>query len=264
MNIEQVKEKLMQLYPESPDFLLVFTGKTSKKVHGLYRPEEKEILIHNKNFSDDNMLIYTAIHEFAHHIHHTLFGPILTPRSHNTKYWQIFHSLLKKAESMNIYSNPYKKDKEFDLLTKRIKKNFVQENGQLMKELGSLLKEAALLCMKYNLSFEDYVDRELNIHRNTAKTIMKVSEMDVNPEIGYENMKIVSTIKDAEERAEVEKAFLGGESPDTVKGMIAESREEKQDDPVIKLEKEKDKIEKTIKNLNNKLEMIDKMISEYK
>ncbi|HBD92900.1 MAG: hypothetical protein A2015_13585 [Spirochaetes bacterium GWF1_31_7] len=263
MNIEQVKEKLVSLYPQAPDFLLVFTGKMSKKVHGLYKPEEKEILIHNKNFTDDNQLIYAAIHEFAHHINHTMFGPIITARSHTSKYQQIFHKLLKKAEEANIYTNPYKKDKEFEILIKRIKKNFLQENGQLMKELGGLLKEAHLLCIKHDLSFEDFVDRELNIHRNTAKTIIRVHEMDITPEIGYENMKLVSSIKDEEARKEAEEAFMEGESPDTVKGIISDSAKEKEtDDPITKLQKEKEKIEKTIKNLNEKLDVIEKMIHD--
>lgn len=263
MNIEQLKDKLMSLYPDIPDFLLIFSGKTSKKVHGLYNPENKEIIIHNKNFTDDNHLIYASVHELAHHINHTVFGPIITSRSHTVKYQQIFHKLLTKAEESGIYVNPYKQNKEFELLAKRIKKNFLQQNGQLMKELGGLLKEANALCAKYELSFDDFVDRELNIHRSSAKTIMRIHEMDINPEIGFENMKLVSTIKDEEAREEAEEAFLKGESPDTVKGIVQEAAKEKENDtPLTKLQKEREKIEKTIKNLNNKLEMIDKMLTE--
>ena len=65
MNQDQVKEKLLQIDGEVADFSVVFSGKTSKKVDGLYHPEKQEIVIHNKNFEDDNALIYTAVHEFA-------------------------------------------------------------------------------------------------------------------------------------------------------------------------------------------------------
>ena len=67
MNQDQLADKLRTL-ADVPPFTLVFSGKKSKKVDGLYKPAEREILIHNKNMSGDSDLIYTAIHEFAHHI----------------------------------------------------------------------------------------------------------------------------------------------------------------------------------------------------
>ena len=71
MNQQQVVERLLELDNDVEDFIVTFTGKKSKKVDGLYKPGNKEIILHNKNFSDDNSLIYTAIHEFAHHIQFT-------------------------------------------------------------------------------------------------------------------------------------------------------------------------------------------------
>ncbi len=263
MDIEFLKSKLMTLDDDIEDFLLIFTGKESKKVNGLYKPENKEILIHNRNFKDPNGIIYTAIHELAHHIHHTKNGPLTTTRSHSSAYWEILHKLLKEAERTNFYINPYKNDKEFDRLTKKIKKNFLYSNGELMKELGAHLKEAYDLCLTNNLSFDDYVDRELNIHRNTARMLMKIFELDISPELGYENMKLVSQIKDETLRDEAETAFVNGESPDTVKGIITREKEkEEKKDPIERLIKEKSKIEKTISNLQSKLQNIEKMLSE--
>ena len=69
MNQDQTKALLLQLEPQAPAFELIFSGKSSKKVNGLYKPETREILLHNKNFASDEELIYTAIHEFAHHLH---------------------------------------------------------------------------------------------------------------------------------------------------------------------------------------------------
>ena len=39
MNQDQTKELLMRLEPQAPEFQLLFTGKSSKKVNGLYKPE---------------------------------------------------------------------------------------------------------------------------------------------------------------------------------------------------------------------------------
>ena len=68
MNQDQIKEMLLKIEDSELDFSVTFTGKESKKVNGLYKPDTHEILLHTKNFKTDNQLIYTAIHEYAHHL----------------------------------------------------------------------------------------------------------------------------------------------------------------------------------------------------
>jgi hypothetical protein len=65
MNQDQVKAKLLAIEDAPLEFSLIYSGKKSNKVNGLYKPESREIIIHNRNFSDDNLLLYTAIHEYA-------------------------------------------------------------------------------------------------------------------------------------------------------------------------------------------------------
>ncbi|MCK4514270.1 MAG: hypothetical protein KAU31_03380, partial [Spirochaetaceae bacterium] len=71
MNQDQVKEQLLRLEDDTEEFFLIFSGKRSKKANGLYHPDTREIILHNRNFESDTALMYTAIHEFAHHIHFT-------------------------------------------------------------------------------------------------------------------------------------------------------------------------------------------------
>lgn len=68
MTNEKIKEVLLSLEKAGIDFSVTQTGKTSKKVNGLYAPATFEIFLHNKNFATENELIYTAIHEYAHHL----------------------------------------------------------------------------------------------------------------------------------------------------------------------------------------------------
>ena len=68
MENEDIKSKLLQIENTEIDFTVTQTGKESVRVNGLYKPDTHEILLHNKNFSDDNQLMYTAVHEYAHHI----------------------------------------------------------------------------------------------------------------------------------------------------------------------------------------------------
>lgn len=256
MNQDQVKQRLLRLAEDVEEFSLVFSGKTSKKANGLYHPDTREIIIHNRNFDSDNALMYTAIHEFAHHVHFTQSAVPVGPKSHTREFRRILHTLLSKAEQMGIYRNIFDETPEFIALTARIKREFLTKNGDLMKEFGRILIEADALCRRYNARFEDYVERVLSMDRSSATTIMKVHSLDVNSEIGFENMATVARIGDVDKRTEAEEAFAKGMSPDLVKSMIRSEREAEQD-PLKLLSREKRRIERTIASLQRKLEEVE-------
>jgi len=262
MNQDQVKEKLLKLDRKVDDFAVIFSGKLSKKVDGLYYPESKEIIIHNKNFVDDNQLMYTAIHEFAHHLHFTRSAVPVYSRSHTNQFWDIFHKLLFNAEEQGIYYNIFKQDKRFIELTARIKTKYLAANGVLMKELGSLLQEAEVLCTELNVCYDDYVDRELLLHRTSAKLLMKMNSLNINPSIGYENMKTVARIRDDSARERAEEAFAEGMSPDMVKAEFAPRC--KSENSLTVLMEERDKIERSIDTLTKKLAKIERRINDLK
>lgn len=262
MNQDKVKEILLKLNSTVDDFSVIFTGKESSKVDGLYNRETCEILIHNRNFKDDNSLIYTAIHEFTHHIQFTELEPDATNKCHTIIFWKTFHKLLKKAESINLYINIFNTDERFISLTENIKENYLKQNGQLMKEFGKLMVEAYDLCQRNHAEFEDYVDRALCMNRVAAKHIMKVYAMDVDPSLGFDNMKIVAAVKDNKTRKEAEEAFKNGSTPTEVKHQIKTAKPEPSV-TVKKLEHEKTKIEKAIHSLKIKKHDIEIKIQEY-
>ncbi len=263
MNQDQVMEKLLQLEEDVEAFTVIFSGKSSKKVDGLYHPEKMEIVIHNKNFEEDNALIYTAIHEFAHHIQFTKHRGEVTMRSHTVLFWDIFHRLLRRAEELGIYVNVFEEDTRFRELTSQIKKDYLSVNGQVMKDFGKLLIKALELCRERHAIFEDYVDRALGMNRSSARSIMKVYAMDVDPEIGYENMKIVAEVKEPERRREMEQAFKAGQSQDMVKQTIRLNKPE----PVMtlkRLESQKKRLEKSIDAMKSKLVELEKQLEEVR
>ncbi|MBU1076090.1 MAG: hypothetical protein KKH98_02275 [Spirochaetes bacterium] len=262
MNQDQVKEKLLKLEENTDDFQVIFSGKKSRKVDGLYKPEKKEIIIHNKNFQNDNSLLYTAIHEFAHHLQFTQSPVPISGRSHTSFFRNILHTLLQKAESMGIYQNIFKTDPEFIELTKQIKEKFFTENGKLMKEFGEYLIKAHELCDKNHINFNDYMDRELALHRSAAKVIMKCAARDIKPEIGFENMKIVASIPDPVKAKQAEEAFLNGHSPDTVKMQYKSPA--RSEDKVEQLVRERERIITTIQHLKEKLKKVEERLSDYK
>lgn len=262
MNQDQVKELLLALDKNVPDFSVIFSGKKSGKVDGLYYPDRREIIIHNKNFTEDSQLIYTAIHEYAHHLQHARSPVPISSRAHTVAFWDILHKLLFAAEEKKLYSNIFKKDERFTSLTKKIRSEYLNANGSLMKELGGLLEQAFALCQENNLSFDDYVDRELLLHRSAAKVLMKMSLMNLNPKIGYENMKTVAGVKDDAARLRAEEAFAGGMTPDMVKAEL--NPRKMSGDAMNVLMEERDRIERSIDNLTKKLAKVERRIQEIK
>ena len=262
MNQDRVKEILLDLKSDVIDFSVIFTGKESTKVDGLYNRETCEILIHNRNFTDDNSLVYTAIHEFAHHIQFTEIDPERSSRAHTVSFWNTFHELLDLGESRGHYTNIFNSDEKFLNLTKQIKDQYLTENGQLMKDFGKLLVEAYDLCQRNHAEFEDYVDRALCMNRSAAKNIMKVYAMDVEPTIGFDNMKIIANVKDDNLRKQAEDSFKKGHSPNEVRAEIKTNKPE----PKVtrrKLESEKTRLEKSIHSLQVKLAELEIKIDDF-
>ncbi|MCL2557893.1 MAG: hypothetical protein FWE09_05390, partial [Treponema sp.] len=138
MNQDQVKRDLLAIRDAPLDFSLVFSGKSSKKVNGLYKPDSREIIIHNRNFSGesaDNALMYTAIHEYAHHLRACALGGTLPARAHASDFWATFHGLLDEAEEKGVYRNCSGDSQELRELTEIIREKYLRANGALVKEL---------------------------------------------------------------------------------------------------------------------------------
>ena len=259
MNQDQVKEILLSLNEDVEEFLLIFSGKSSKKVNGLYVPDSREIIIHNKNFENDNLLLYTAIHEFAHHVHITESPIPVGPKAHTIEFRRIFHELLNKAENAGYIRNVFEQDQDLAVLTEAIKKKMIGPQGELAKQLGHAFIQAQDLCLKKGYRFEDYIERVLQFDTSTARTLIKASNYEIPTELGYENIKLVASVGDPDNREQVQQSLLEGFSRDTAKSTIKKPEEE---DPVVKLMKEKKRVEKTINSLQQKLEEINKNLDQ--
>jgi hypothetical protein len=256
MNQDQVKAKLLSIADAPMEFTVIFSGKKSKKVNGLYKPDSREIIIHNRNFGDDNnLLLYTAIHEYAHHLHACSRGGTLSARAHTSEFWAIFHDLLEKAEAGGVYKNVFTGSPELTELTETIRKKYLYQNGSLVKELGMHLLKAHELCNAIGARFEDYVDRVLCIPRTAAKIAVKMYQYNLNPSVGPDNMRFLAGIGKEEERRAAENSLLAGKSPDSVKIQTRHNPE--QENPKERLEKEKLRLKQTISSLNKRLKEVE-------
>jgi len=268
MTNDRIKEILLDIQPCEIDFTVTQTGKESKRVNGFYQPDTHEIFIHNLNLKSDNMLIYTAVHEYTHHIctvekqeNDPSYGKAC--KVHTQEFWARFGALLTVAEQKGYYSIGWENNQELKDLTEDIKTNYLAKNGELMKEFGKKLARAMELCKEADIRYEDYIDRVLCLPRNAAKDIRKVGAVEVNPALGFDNMKVVASIKKKDDRAEVEQQLMeGGKSPASVREMMKQkSAEARGTDPKTKLEKEKNRLEKTIAQLTQRLEYVEESLA---
>ena len=261
MENAKIKEILLDIHPTELDFSVIQTGKESHRVNGLYAPDTHEILLHNKNFKTENQLIYTAVHEYTHHLNaedliKTTGNPSAPYNSkvHNQAFWARFYKLISIAEEKNYYKLSIDASPELIELTEKIKKEYVEKNGLLMQEFGKLLIKAHELCEKADIRYEDYVDRILCLPRNSAKDLCKVASVEVNPAIGFDNMKVVASVRKKDDREQVEQEFLDGKSPAGVREMMKQKRQcQNNDDQKTRLQKEKNRLEKTISQLTERL-----------
>jgi hypothetical protein len=260
VNNDQIKKVLLSLRKTAHDFTVILSGKKSSKVHGLYKPDTREIIIHNRNFTNDNELMYTAIHEYAHHLQFTTSATPLSVRTHTTAFWNLLHTLLFEAEEKGIYTNPFETIEEFRALTRQIRTRFLEGSGTLMKELGKLLVQAHELCEKHGTSYPDYLDRVLALPRTSANVIVKSHTLDLDPRVGFENMRSLVAIRDERARGKAQDELRAGHSPDMVKAKYGSTAAVK--NPRDALQAERERIEKTIERMKMRLKEIEKRIAE--
>ena len=100
----------------------------------------------------------------------------------------------------------------------------------------------------------------MQLPRTTAKTVAQIGTLpEEDAELGYDNMKIMASIKKPDERAKVQDALKQGKSPDSVIAMM--KRKTKDVDQRTKLEKEKQRLTKTIDELTQRLEYVEESLA---
>jgi len=260
VNNDQVKKALLSIRRSPHDFSVILSGKKSSKVHGLYKPDSREIIIHNRNFKNDNELMYTAIHEYAHHLQFTTSATPVSARTHTTAFWNLLHTLLFEAEQKGIYDNPFESIEEFRSLTREIRSRFLEGSGALMKEFGKLLVRAHELCEKHGTSYPDYLDRVLGLPRTSAAVIIKAHTMDLDPRVGFENMRTLAGIRDERARERAQDELRAGHSPDMVKARYGPAAPPK--NKVDALRAERERLQKSIESMRKRLKEIERRLSE--
>lgn len=258
MTNEKIKEILISLEKADIDFSVTQTGRASKKVNGLYKPATFEILLHDKNFTTENELIYTAIHEYTHHLINCKQKKLGIEvknggKSHTTEFWAKFDDLLEKAVEAKIYTR--ERPEDLSALIDEAKK-IDREIVTLKKKLGKILSEIHEKSQKENIRYEDILSHDLNISKNTAEKCLKSQSIEEN--YGQDELETVLKVKDSQTRQDV---IAGLEKGKTINQVSASIKKDKNSSQYEKLTKEKVRLEKTIRQLEERLEIVSETLS---
>jgi hypothetical protein len=234
-----------------------FSGKKSKRVDGIYYSLAKEIIIHNKNFVDaegkqnENRLMFTAIHELAHHVMRVEKGD-KSSRSHSKEFWATFHDLLDIAEKKCVYRA------EIDTGTQKLIKDardISRQIAKLQRELGRILLDIEKSCYKNGLDREDIIERKAQISKHSTKAAVVayiMGDQGVGADIQAEAAKQCNKGK----RATIIAAGQEGKSVIQAKKTAAPARTTDSEDKTATLILEKRRIERTVESLTRRLEEI--------
>lgn len=207
------KELLLKLEEPEMDFIVIFSGKESRKVNGLYKPASKEIILHNKNFKNNNQLIYTAIHEYAHHLMWCKYHETGKMPQHNNEFWSIMYNLLDLAEEKGLYKKYPGEiaEEETQTLVSEAKK-INEEIAALYKKLGKTINEIRKTTEKHEMRFEDIIIRECQLDKKTANMAEKAYAYDLDNSIGQDVQNIIVSEKDNEKQVSIIEDIKSGKT----------------------------------------------------
>ena len=254
MNQDQCKEKLLKLHDCIEDFVVIFSGRKSNKVNGLYHWDKHEIIIHNRNFENsetgNNLLFYTAMHELAHHIQYTEHKQ-KSARAHTQLFYAVLDDLVDLAEKKGVYKIGI--DKETQELIDEAK-DISCEIAKLQKKLGQIMTRLHEKCQEKGIRYEDVVERKVQISRKTMQRSQKAFIMDMPEDIGADIQETALNERDEDKRNAIIHAGQKGKSVAQAKRALASPPA--QEDETVSLKKEKARLERTIASLERRLEEV--------
>jgi len=184
MTQEDVYQGLMGLHECREPFTVTFSGRKNGSVNGLYSPRNREITIHDRNFTgtdgrtNEPALMYTALHELAHHIQHTEHGQKGT-RCHTKLFHAILDDLAEKAEASGAYRP--ERDEGIEELA-AMANDISRRIAELQRELGKVLNRLSEACTEKGVRVEDIVKRKVRVSLETAKKAIKIAAIGGLPE----------------------------------------------------------------------------------
>jgi hypothetical protein len=221
VNQDTVKKNLLKLHDCAEEFTVIFSGKKSKKVNGLYKPDKKEIIIHNRNFENneagDNLLFYTAMHELAHHIQFSE-NKQKSVRAHTQLFYAILDDLVDIAEKKGLYKILIDDDAQKLI---EVARDISCKIAEAQRELGNVLDRLHHVCVKKGIRFEDVIERKIQISLQTMEKAKKAASLEIPKDVGVDIQEAAIKERDEGKRQAIINAGQEGKSISQAKRVTA-------------------------------------------
>jgi hypothetical protein len=247
MTAEQVKEKLLAVYEGREGFSVSFSG-LPKTFWGKYLPCTRSIVIDHRKMANDMMLMYTALHELAHHVCYHDKGQE-GRQSHTKLFWGVYHDLLDRAEARGIYRRSG--DPEIGALVERAREKD-RAAAALQRELGGILGDLWELCERKGVRPEDVIERQAGLSRKTMKAMLRAAQLTGMAEaerLGQDAQERLGKARKEGGLRELMAAYLAGRSM----AQLDRGKEGRDPDPLKRLEAEAAALDHKIQLLQERL-----------
>lgn len=274
MDNETIKQKLLSLEIPASDFTVVLTGKSNKRVNGLYKPDTKEILIHNKNFTTDNAMMYTAIHEFTHHVC-TDRKLVKSVTGHSTVFWAMFHSIVDIAVQKGVYVDPFTTDNELQTEGNKVLE-IIKEQNETMHRLGLEFYTMQSVCTEKGARIEDFIDRHARTTKRAVVTAIKSQlELFDLKDLSPQMIDAIAGCSEGEKRDEAVARAEDGQTIDQIRATVKQGKDinpfkapvsepMQKEDLLDSLVTERARIQKTIEQLTIHMQEVDINIAQLR
>jgi len=155
---KRIKEILTAIKEPGEDFEVIIKNEYNNKCLGLYDRWRKEIIIYLLTIDNNQELIETAIHEYAHHFLRNSTG------THYTEFWECFFELMEIAERKGFYSYNIDSCENLKKITAIINEHNLIKNRKIFKkEWYGIFHIILKLCKEINVNFEYYTVKHLGM-----------------------------------------------------------------------------------------------------
>ena len=147
------------------DYFEIFILKEkNEKLNAYYNRSKNKIVFYLFNYKNNNDLIRSAIHEYAHYFMPGWVG-------HAREFWNYYFELLEIAEMKGFYScNIEKSDKLKQITAIIIKHNLIKTKKIFRNKLNLIFPIIIKLCDEININFQHYTVKYLEMDWYKKKT----------------------------------------------------------------------------------------------
>jgi hypothetical protein len=251
MNEAAVKAFLVAVRKPPKPFEVTLTHRAHKRIHGTYRPDDPggpTIKINERNFTRDWSLLYTAVHEYAHHLCFCKNENL----KHNREFWNLFHDLMDEAEEKKLLPKPPTTDAIN--AAERALHGLLCQHVELERQIADRLAELHRECLENSTEHVEYwIERRLQLPHNGQRPFLKTRDgsegLEEKDFINADAMRVCTKGPAAE--------LALREGKTIVQAQTAAMAPEEELDPYDALKKEKEKITERIVKLEDRKDRVE-------